>query len=124
MEGVPRRPSDCCRPAPPRVRGRAGAAGLVRGLAALAEPTRLALVELLGRAGGAVCVCDLVARFDLGQPTISHHLGLLRTAGLVSVRRVGRWAYYQLRRRAVLRLQQRIGTLARTRPVRAEGACR
>ncbi|HVM18059.1 MAG TPA: metalloregulator ArsR/SmtB family transcription factor [Gaiellaceae bacterium] len=62
---------------------------------ALADPTRLAIVNRLAGAG-EVCVCDLVAAFDLSQPTISHHLRLLREARLVESERRGTWAYYRL----------------------------
>jgi ArsR family transcriptional regulator len=62
---------------------------------ALADPTRVAIVNRLATAE-AVCVCDLTAAFDLSQPTISHHLRILREAGLVEAERRGTWAYYQL----------------------------
>ena len=45
---------------------------------------------------GEVCVCELTAEFDLSQPTISHHLRLLREAGLVASSKRGTWAYYRL----------------------------
>jgi ArsR family transcriptional regulator len=62
---------------------------------ALADPTRVALVSRIAR-GGEVCVCDLVDGSGRSQPTISHHLGVLRNAGLVTSRRKGTWAYYQV----------------------------
>ena len=62
---------------------------------ALADPTRVAIVNRLTTAE-AVCVCDLTAAFDLSQPTISHHLRILRMAGLVEAERRGTWAYYRL----------------------------
>jgi ArsR family transcriptional regulator len=62
---------------------------------ALADPTRVAIVNRLSGAE-AVCVCDLTAAFDLSQPTISHHLKLLRDAGLVEFERRGTWAHYRL----------------------------
>ncbi len=61
-------------------------------LAALADPTRLEIVHLLARAG-ELCVCDLTAAFDLGQPTVSHHLRILREAGIVTCRKAGQWVY-------------------------------
>jgi ArsR family transcriptional regulator len=62
---------------------------------ALADPTRVAIVNRL--AGTAeCCVCDLNAAFELSQPTISHHLKVLREAGLVESSRRGTWAYYRL----------------------------
>ncbi len=71
-----------------------------RRLAALADPTRLRIVNLLAR-HEALCVCEIEAAFDLGQPTISHHLRILRDTGLVNVDRRGTWAYYSLARPAV-----------------------
>jgi ArsR family transcriptional regulator len=62
---------------------------------ALADPTRIAIVNRLSTAE-SVCVCDLTAAFDLSQPTISHHLRVLRDAGLVEAERRGTRAYYRL----------------------------
>jgi ArsR family transcriptional regulator, arsenate/arsenite/antimonite-responsive transcriptional repressor len=62
---------------------------------ALADPTRVAIVNRLSGAD-ELCVCDLTAAFDLSQPTISHHLKVLREAGLVESSRRGTWAYYRL----------------------------
>jgi len=75
---------------------------------ALADPTRVAIVNRLA-AGGECCVCDLNAAFDLSQPTISHHLKLLRDAGLVESSRRGTWAYYRLVPEAVRALRQTLG---------------
>src|SRR5918912_2700087 len=61
---------------------------------ALADPIRLQLVDVLRKHAGKVCVCELVPLFDLAQPTISHHLKVLRDAGLVGSERHGLWAYY------------------------------
>jgi ArsR family transcriptional regulator len=68
-----------------------------RVLNALGDETRLKMVMLLA-GHEALCVCELQAAFDLGQPTISHHLRILREAGVVDVTRRGTWAYYALRR--------------------------
>jgi ArsR family transcriptional regulator len=62
---------------------------------ALGDPTRVAIVQRLAGAE-TVCVCDLNAAFDLSQPTISHHLRVLREAGLVEAERRGTWAYYRV----------------------------
>src|SRR6266536_193652 len=62
---------------------------------ALADPTRVAIVNRLA-AADEVCVCDFVAALDLAQPTVSHHLKVLREAGLVEASRRGTWAYYRL----------------------------
>jgi ArsR family transcriptional regulator len=61
---------------------------------ALADPVRLQLVDVLRKHAGKVCVCELVPLFDLSQPTVSHHLKVLRDAGIVGSERVGLWAYY------------------------------
>lgn len=70
-------------------------AGLLK---ALADPTRLAMVWCLRRAEVPVCICDFTATFDLGQPTISHHMSKLKAAGLVESEKQGLWVYYRLRR--------------------------
>ncbi|OLF18222.1 ArsR/SmtB family transcription factor [Actinophytocola xanthii] len=65
---------------------------------ALGDPVRLRLLSMIGSgAGGEVCVCELTPAFDLSQPTISHHLKLLRQAGLIDSERRGTWVYYRLR---------------------------
>lgn len=71
---------------------------MVEVLKALADPTRLQMVGVLKRSAQAVCICDFTAAFDLSQPTISHHMGKLKEAGLVEVTKAGIWAYYRLRR--------------------------
>ncbi len=73
------------------------AAGLAPVFKALGDPVRLRLLSMIGaREGGEVCVCDLTAPFDLSQPTISHHLKVLREAGLIDSERRGTWVYYRL----------------------------
>ncbi len=61
---------------------------------ALGDPVRMQLVDVLRRHAGQVCVCELVPLFDLSQPTVSHHLKVLRDAGIVGSERRGLWAYY------------------------------
>jgi ArsR family transcriptional regulator, arsenate/arsenite/antimonite-responsive transcriptional repressor len=61
---------------------------------ALGDPVRLQLVDVLRKHAGKVCVCELVPLFDLSQPTVSHHLKVLREAGIVGSERQGLWAYY------------------------------
>ncbi|MBO0768838.1 MAG: helix-turn-helix transcriptional regulator [Solirubrobacterales bacterium] len=61
---------------------------------ALADPVRVQLVDVLRKHAGKVCVCELVPLFDLSQPTVSHHLKVLREAGVVGSERQGLWAYY------------------------------
>jgi ArsR family transcriptional regulator len=71
---------------------------------ALSDPTRVAIVNRLGSLP-EVCVCDLTAAFDLSQPTISHHLRVLREAGIVEAEGRGTWAYYRLVPDAMERLR-------------------
>ena len=61
---------------------------------ALADPIRIQLVDVLRKHAGKVCVCELVPLFDVSQPTISHHLKVLRDAGLLQFERQGLWAFY------------------------------
>src|SRR5881396_853478 len=61
---------------------------------ALGDPIRLQLVDVLRKHAGKVCVCELIPLFDVGQPTVSHHLKVLRKAGIVDSEREGLWAYY------------------------------
>ena len=84
----------CCGPDTPPL-ARADAEAIAERFKALADPTRVAIVNRLA-AADEVCVCDLTATFDLSQPTISHHLRVLREAGLVEASRRGTWAYYRL----------------------------
>ena len=71
--------------------------GKVELLKALADPTRLSMVASLRQHDGPVCICDLVATYDLSQPTISHHMAVLKRAGLVESQKKGLWTFYQLR---------------------------
>jgi ArsR family transcriptional regulator len=75
---------------------------------ALADPTRVAIVNRLSVAD-EVCVCNLTETFDLSQPTISHHLKVLRDAGLVEASRRGTWAYYRLVPEAIATLRLALG---------------
>ncbi len=74
---------------------------------ALADPTRLQMVHLLARSG-ELCVCDFTSAFDLSQPTISHHLRILREAGIVTCRKAGLWVHCSLDRTVLKGL---VGTL-------------
>jgi ArsR family transcriptional regulator len=75
---------------------------------ALADPARVAIVNRLGTAD-EVCVCELNAELDLSQPTVSHHLKVLREAGLVTSTRRGTWAYYRLVDESLQQLRQTLG---------------
>ncbi|MFI7296700.1 ArsR/SmtB family transcription factor [Streptomyces sp. NPDC050121] len=72
------------------------AAELAKVFKALGDPVRLRLLSMIASRGegGEVCVCELTPAFDLSQPTISHHLKLLRQAGLIDCERRGTWVYY------------------------------
>jgi ArsR family transcriptional regulator len=70
---------------------------------ALADPTRVRILNLLAH-NPELCVCDMNASFDLSQPTISHHLGILKKAGLVDCDVRGRWCFYRARPEAIKEL--------------------
>uniref|UniRef100_A0AAU2V641 Metalloregulator ArsR/SmtB family transcription factor n=1 Tax=Streptomyces sp. NBC_00003 TaxID=2903608 RepID=A0AAU2V641_9ACTN len=77
--------------------GEEEAVELAKVFKALGDPVRLRLLSMIAsRDGGEICVCDLTPAFDLSQPTISHHLKLLRQAGLIDCERRGTWVYYWL----------------------------
>ena len=63
---------------------------------ALADPTRLTMMASLWKAKTPICICDFTASLDLTQPTISHHMGKLKEAGLVESEKRGIWTYYRL----------------------------
>jgi ArsR family transcriptional regulator len=89
----------------------------IRLLQAAADPTRLAILRQLS-AGDGVCACDFTACCDVSQPTVSHHLKVLREAGWVTSERRGSWVWYFLRPEAVARFQALAGGL-RTGPLPA-----
>jgi ArsR family transcriptional regulator, arsenate/arsenite/antimonite-responsive transcriptional repressor len=68
---------------------------------ALGDPIRMQLVDVLRKHAGKVCVCELVPLFDLSQPTVSHHLRVLREAGIVGSERRGLGAYYYVNPKAL-----------------------
>ena len=83
----------CCPPAAVDDADRSGDALLFK---ALADRHRLTILATLARAADEVCVCDFTAGLPLNQPTVSHHLGILREAGLVTSERRATWVYYRL----------------------------
>jgi len=107
------RPVGCCEtPETPEPLAPAARVALVTVFKALADPTRLEIYRLIAAQTEPICACDVVDRFAVSQPTISHHLKTLREAGLITVSRRGVWAYYaadpagfELLRRAVFQLE-------------------
>ncbi len=89
----------------------AAAAELAAQLKALSDPVRLRLFSVVAsRAGGEACVCDISAGIEVGQPTVSHHLKVLRQAGLLTSARRGSWVYYRVIPQALQRLSIVLGT--------------
>jgi ArsR family transcriptional regulator, arsenate/arsenite/antimonite-responsive transcriptional repressor len=85
----------CCTPMVDEPLSEDDAADLAKGFKALGDPVRLRLLSLIAaRGGGQVCVCDLTDAFQVKGPTISHHLKVLREAGLIDCQRRGTWVYY------------------------------
>jgi ArsR family transcriptional regulator len=103
-------PDQRCCPPPPRP-NRAWLSDYATLFKALGDPTRLEMIDLLARADGALCVCDIESCFELSQPTISHHLRLLRKAGLVSTERRGTWMHYRLSDGCIERFRTFAGNL-------------
>ena len=84
----------CCEPVVYPDVEREHADRMAAGAKALGDPIRLQLVDVLRNHAGKVCVCELVPLFNIAQPTVSHHLKVLRQAGIVGSERQGLWAYY------------------------------
>ncbi len=85
----------CCEPLGSTTFDETDATELARGFDALADPIRLHLLSMITANGeSGACVCDLIAPSGRSQPTVSHHLKILREAGLVMSERRGRWAWY------------------------------
>ena len=101
----------CC---PPLAQSRipADAAGvLAHAFKALGDPVRLQLMSMIASApGGEICVCDLTPAFDLSGPTISHHLKVLKEAGLIDGERRASWVYYRARPGLMRRLAALLAT--------------
>jgi ArsR family transcriptional regulator len=86
----------CCEPVVLPEVDRDEAERLARLGRALADPIRVQLLDVLRKHAGKVCVCELVPLFDVSQPTVSHHLKVLREAGLVDSEKQGLWAFYHV----------------------------
>jgi ArsR family transcriptional regulator len=94
----------------------ADAIAIVDQLKAVAHPVRWRMLELMSMQDDGMCVCDLEAQFDLSQPTISHHLRLMREAGIVVTDQRGTWIYYSVAPEA---MQQLASTFAQMIAVKA-----
>jgi len=103
----------CCDPGTRSQYSSREAVRIANGFEVLSHPVRLQLLDVLARNEGRVCVCDLEAAVPVKQPTVSHHLKLLRDAGLIEREKVGLWAYYRVNRSTLASLRERLsGTLA------------
>ena len=97
-------PQACCsRPGRLRARATQPYAALFK---ALGDDKRLEMVGLLASHAGELCVCDIESHFQLGQPTVSHHLRILREAGVVTAERRATWVYYALERGFLAKLEE------------------
>ncbi|MGQ0845513.1 MAG: ArsR/SmtB family transcription factor [Sporichthyaceae bacterium] len=89
--------SQCCSPMTREPLAADQATELAAAFKALGDPVRLRLFSLIAsHADGEACVCDLTGDFDVSQPTISHHLKVLRDAGLLTSERRASWVYYRV----------------------------
>ena len=84
----------CCAPVAAPSMNEARTAAVATQLKAIADPTRRRMLDLLVQQPEPLCVCDLTAQFAQNQPTISHHLRILREAGLIDTEKRGIWSYY------------------------------
>jgi len=91
----------CCPPVEVACADFEGAATLLK---AIADPYRMTMLATLATNDHEVCVCDFTDALPLNQPTVSHHLRILRDAGLVTCDRRGTWVYYQLAADAIERV--------------------
>ncbi len=95
----------CCSPQTGEPLSAGEATELARMFKAIADPVRLRLLSLIAsHAGGEACVCELTGAFALTGPTVSHHLRVLREAGLIDGERRGTWIYYRVRPELLARL--------------------
>ena len=101
----------CCTPLVREPLTKDWAGDLARMFKALGDPVRLRLLSLVAsHAGGEACVCELSGSFDLTQPTISHHLKVLRESGLLECERRGTWVYYWVVSSALAQLSAVLGS--------------
>jgi ArsR family transcriptional regulator len=91
----------CCTPPGTPTVGETEAEEYASWFKALADPTRIRILNLLAQSDEPVCVCDIVDHFPLGQPTISHHLKVLREVGFVVAERRGTFMHYRVNQECV-----------------------
>jgi ArsR family transcriptional regulator len=103
LRTVDRAATTCCPPLAVRPLDAEQAAMIAPMFKALGDPVRLRLMSMIASVP-EVCVCDLTAAFDLSGPTISHHLKVLREAGLVQAERRGTWVWYRVKPEALRQL--------------------
>ncbi|MGH4014653.1 MAG: ArsR/SmtB family transcription factor [Pseudonocardiaceae bacterium] len=95
----------CCSPVTGQALSATEAGELAQAFKAIGDPVRLRLLSLIAaHAGAEACVCELTGAFELSGPTISHHLKVLREAGLIDGERRGTWIYYRVQPDALRRL--------------------
>jgi ArsR family transcriptional regulator len=104
----------CCPPLAARPLEADQAAMIAPMFKALGDPVRLRLMSMIASVP-EVCVCDLTAAFDLSGPTISHHLKVLREAGLVDAERRGTWVWYRVKPGVLRQLSALLDISALTR---------
>ena len=90
------KPRGCCAPAAVKPLPDGKLERVAAAAKALSDPTRIEVLRFIAAQTGPVCACDIVDRFELAQPTMSHHLKILREAGLLRSRRSGLWMMYEV----------------------------
>jgi ArsR family transcriptional regulator, arsenate/arsenite/antimonite-responsive transcriptional repressor len=110
MSNLPVLTEGCCAPLTREPLAQDAATDLAPLFKALGDPVRLRLLSLIAcHDGGEACVCELTVTFDLSAPTISHHLKVLRQAGLITSERRGTWIYYQISPENIARISAVLG---------------
>jgi ArsR family transcriptional regulator len=104
LSAVVAEPVDCCAPLAAPTLSDAEANATAELFKALGDPARVKIVNLLATSAEPVCVCNLIEPLSLTQPTVSHHLKRLMDVGLLEREQRGKWAYFSLRREAVVKL--------------------
>jgi ArsR family transcriptional regulator len=104
-------PTGCCSPLDAPTLSEQDAAATASLFRALADPTRVKIVNLLVNADQPVCPCELEPTLRLSQPTVSHHLKKLTDAGLLDREQRGRWAYFSINTEAMAQLARLVPTM-------------